>query len=256
MRFPFAVVVTVCLFSTLCQSQKAPADFPSKLDSPPPFLPAGCIAARILNAQALLGSKAYIFMNRDIEALELGHTASQQLEEAVTISKDDQNSFMLALTSTLTGLTDAQNNYLCASFLLGAEKGGDRNRLFVRKTLISVYNRMALETRETKTQIKKMAEQPTAPQEQVKFAERMASILDDRKEAGGNLVDATTMSALLAVYLGDPHATKTDIVDITCSERQVLLDKLHPIASASAVDEFTRAAGLLEEFFQKHKCRP
>ena len=100
-----------------------------------------------------------------------------------------------------------------------------------------------------------LAEQPTASQEQVKFAESLASILDDRKDAGGDLVNATTMSAMLAVYLGDPNASKTDIADVTCGERQALLDMLRPLATASAVDEFTRAAALLEEFFQKHKCR-
>lgn len=256
-RFPFTVAVTVCLLSPLCQSQKAPSDFPTKVDAPPPFLPAGCIAARITNAQTLVGSKAYIFMNRDIEALELGHTASQQLQEAVTISKGDQVSFMQALTSTLTGLTDAQNNYLCASFLLGAETGGDENRRIVRRTLITVYNRMALGTWQIKTELEKSAERPTASphDDQVKFAKNLASILDDRKDAGTDLVNAITMSAMTAVYTGDPHATKTDIADVTCGERQALLDKLHPLATASAVDEFTRAAALLEEFFQKHKCR-
>jgi len=92
----------------------------------------------------LSGSKAYLFMNRDIEALELGHMAAQQLREAVSTSQDAQVSFTQSLTSTLTGLTDAQNNYLCASFLLGAEKGGDENRRIIRRTLITVYNRMAL----------------------------------------------------------------------------------------------------------------
>lgn len=258
MRFPFAIMVTVCLLSPLCRSQKAPAVFPPKVDAPPPFLPSGCIAARITNAQTLAGSKAYLYMNRDIEALELGHTASQQLSAALAASQRAQGSDMQQITETLTGLTDAQNSYLCASFLLGAETGGDENRRIVRRTLITVYNRMALGTWQIKTELEKSAERPAAsPQDdQVKFAKNLASILDDRKDVGTDLVNAITMSAMTAVYTGDPHAAKTDIADVTCGERQALLDKLHPLATASAVDEFTRAAALLEEFFQKHKCRP
>ena len=81
-RFPFAVLVIIGLFSPLCHSQKAPANFPPRVDAPPPILPSGCPAALAADAQMLSGSKAYLFMNRDIEALELGHMAAQQLREA------------------------------------------------------------------------------------------------------------------------------------------------------------------------------
>jgi hypothetical protein len=256
-RFPFAVLVIIGLFSPLCHSQKAPANFPPRVDGPPPLLPSGCPAAFVANAEMLSGSKAYLFMSRDIEALDLGHTASQQLREAVTTSQDAQVSFTQSLTSTLTGLTDTQNNYLCASFLLGSEKGGDENRRIIRRTLITVYNRMALGTWQIRSELQKAAESHTETQgnDQVKFAEKLASILDDRKEAGGDLVNAITMSAMVFVYAGDPKVDKADTVDMTCSERQILLDKLQPLAKATAVDEFTRAATLYETFFNSHKCR-
>jgi hypothetical protein len=245
------------MFSPLCHSQKAPSNFPPRVDAPPSLLPSGCPAALIASAQMLSGSKAYLSMNRDIEALDLGHTASQQLREAVTTSQEGQVSFTQSLTSTLTGLTDAQNNYLCASFLLGAEKGGDENRRLVRGTLITVYNRMALGTWQIKSELQKSAESHTATQgnDQVKFAEKLASILDDRKDAGGDLVNAITMSAMVVVYAGDPKVDKADTIDMTCSERQVLLDKLQPLSKATAVDEFTKAATLYEIFFNSHKCR-
>jgi len=196
-------------------------------------------------------------MNRDIEALELGHVASQQLRAAVTVSQQAQGSDMQQVTETLTGLTDAQNSYLCASFLLGAETGGDENRRLVRRTLISVFNRMALGTWQIKTQLQKAAEGSTATQGkgQVKFAEVLASILDDRKDAGGDLVNAITMSAMVTVVQSNPKIDKADAMDVTCGEHQALLDELQPLTTTSAVDEFTRAAALLEEFVKGHKCR-
>jgi len=205
----------------------------------------------------LAGSKAYLYMNRDIEALELGHVASQQLRAAVTVSQQAQGSDMQQVTETLTGLTDAQNSYLCASFLLGAETGGDENRRLVRRTLISVFNRMALGTWQIKTQLQKAAEGSTATQGkgQVKFAEVLASILDDRKDAGGDLVNAITMSAMVTVVQSNPKIDKADAMDVTCGEHQALLDELQPLTTTSAVDEFTRAAALLEEFVKGHKCR-
>jgi hypothetical protein len=196
-------------------------------------------------------------MNRDIEALELGHEASQQLRAAVAVSQQAQGSDMQQVTETLTGLTDAQNSYLCASFLLGAETGGDENRRLVRRTLISVFNRMALGTWQIKTQLQKAAEGSTATQGkgQVKFAEVLASILDDRKDAGGDLVNAITMSAMVTVVQSNPKIDKADAMDVTCGEHQALLDELQPLTTTSAVDEFTRAAALLEEFVKGHKCR-
>ena len=257
MRFQFAVLVIISLFSPLCHSQKAPANFPPRVDAPPSLLPSGCLAARIANAQMLAGSKVYLHMNRDIEALELGHEASQQLRAAVAVSQQAQGSDMQQVTETLTGLTDAQNSYLCASFLLGAEAGGDENRRLVRGTLISVYNRMALGTWQIKTQLQKAAEGSTATQGkgQVKFAEALAAILDDRKDAGGDLVNAITMSAMVTAVQSDPKIDKADAIDVTCSERQALLDELLPLTTASAVDEFTKAATLYKTFFNSHKCR-
>jgi len=57
---PFAVLVIIGLFSPLCHSQKAPANFPPRVDAPPPILPSGCPAALAADAQMLSGSKAYL----------------------------------------------------------------------------------------------------------------------------------------------------------------------------------------------------
>jgi hypothetical protein len=116
---------------------------------------------------------------------------------------------------------------------------------------------MALGTWQIKTQLQKAAEGSTATQGkgQVKFAEVLASILDDRKDAGGDLVNAITMSAMVTVVQSNPKIDKADAMDVTCGEHQALLDELQPLTTTSAVDEFTRAAALLEEFVKGHKCR-
>ena len=90
---------------------------------------------------------------------------------------------------------------------------------------------------------------------QVKAAEALSSVLQNRKEAGTDLTNATTLTALLTVYTGDPHASTTETVNLSCSERQILLAELLPLTKDGAVDEFTRNAGLLLTFLQEHKCR-
>ena len=259
LSFLLLVIALIFALPPLCYSQSTnrPSIFPENVFDPPRFMPAGCSVARITQVNLVSGTKDYRSMNHDIEALNLGHTASQQVLAALATSKDTQLTDMQKAIRTMSGLTDAQNTYLCAAFLLGGEDADDENRKAAKGMLISVYNRMALGVWQLQNQLKTAAQDTASPQgtSDLKFAEAVATLLDDRKEAGSDLVNATTLAAMITIYTGDPQATKTDTVNVSCGERQVILGKLLPLAKARAVDEFTKNAGLLETFFQKHKCR-
>ena len=85
----------------------------------------------------------------------------------------------------------------------------------------------------------------------------MSSLEQDRKAVGSDLIDATTLSTMLTVYTDDLNAPKADTLKISCIERQALLADLASLTKATKVDEFTKNAGLLEDFLKMpYKCKP
>lgn len=244
----------------LGQNHVPPSIFPQTPTQPPASLPDGCSASLIANLGIVQGTDSYLFMRREIEALRLGHEASQELQAALKGSSDTTGNSaieMHQLVQLITGLTDAQNTYLCGSFLLGALPAKDDEHEVAKKMLISVLNRMALNTWMLDEQMQKIATdlQTSKANPTVETAEVISSLLENRKAAGTDLIDAAVMSGLLTIYTGDPNAKTTEYVAVSCSERDTLLGKLSPLSKEVAVDEFTRSAGLLFEFFQGHKCR-
>jgi len=86
----------------------------------------------------------------------------------------------------------------------------------------------------------------------VAVADEMSKTLQERKEVGTDLQNATLMIALLTVDTSDKTATKTDTLSMTAAERADLLKQVTELASATSVDEFTRNAELLQEFLTGH----
>jgi hypothetical protein len=209
----------------------------------------------IIEMQNLRGTNAYRSLRRDVAALKLGHAATRQLQAA--LANDPKATPMHQMVSTMTGLTDAQNTYLCASFLLGQDTSKSEDDKTALSMMISVYNRIALGTWQLQEQLKKMAEDDEASRKtsKVKTAEDLATLMQDRKEAASDLTDTITMSALKAIYTGDPNAAVADTLLVTCSERQTLLMEVAFLTKATDADEFTKNAGLLDTFLKKHKCR-
>ena len=257
-RLRFTILLLMGLLSPLClgQTDDDVSMFPPNPTDPPNVLPAGCSASLIAQFTTLEGSESYLLIRRMISSFKLGHIATQQLHDALASNESDNTMFSQVLRIT-TGLTDTQNTYLCASFLLGGQPAKDERYWIIKATLISVFNHMALQTWSLKYQMQKIAEDAESSKgiSQVKAAEALSSVLQNRKEAGTDLTNATTLTALLTVYTGDPHASTTETVNLSCSERQILLAELLPLTKDGAVDEFTRNAGLLLTFLQEHKCR-
>src|SRR5271154_6537221 len=125
LKAPLALLFIPVVFAAVCSGQTAtpPSYFPSNADAPPASLPPGCSAPLMVEIDTLKGTSAYRSMRREIAALNLGHTAAQQLQAA--FKKQPQTSHIQQLVTLMTGLTDAENSYLCASFLIGREATDD-----------------------------------------------------------------------------------------------------------------------------------
>ena len=189
--------------------------------------------------------------------MKLGHTASQELQTAVSRQGTPGGSVLHEVVPVMTGLADAQSTYLCASFVAGQEIGGDASRRGQIGSLVSVYNRMALQTWRLENVLSSEAAASAAAKSGRQDAGRGASILQDRKETGEDLVNAVTAVETLLIDTDGPGGEKADWLRITCSERSRLLDELQTLTKGTGVDEFTVAGSLLEDFLQKpHKCIP
>jgi hypothetical protein len=65
-------------------------------------------------------------------------------------------------------------------------------------------------------------------------------------------VSATTLSALLSIYSGDPTAKVADTLNMSAAERQQLITQVNEILRTGAPDGFTQAADLLKTLMEKH----
>ncbi|HEY5382770.1 MAG TPA: hypothetical protein VIJ65_10975 [Acidobacteriaceae bacterium] len=247
------LVCTLLMMAGLCAyGQDMPASFPAKLTEAPVALPAGCSAALVAGLHDAMGTPSYRWLHREIASLKLGHAASQELQTAVSRQGTPGGGVLHEVVPVMTGLADAQSTYLCASFVAGQETGGDASRRGQVGSLVSVYNRMAVQTWRLENVLSSEAAAKSGQD-----AGRSASILQDRKQTGEDLVNAVTAEEKLLIDTDGPGGEKADWLRITCNERSRLLNELVTLTKGTAVDEFTVAGGLLQGFLgQPHKCIP
>ena len=194
-------------------------------------------------------------MRREIAVLNLGHEATLQFHAA--LKKDPYATNLHQLITLNTGLKDAQNTYLCASFLAGHTTAKDDARKVANRMTVTVFNRMAVNTWQVLEQIRKVAENDEGHQQNspVNAAEAISSLVEEHKDAASDLVDVTTISAMMTLNNDDPNSKVVDRLLITCKERQTLLLNLLPLTRATAPDDFTKDAEVLQSFLKKpYKC--
>jgi len=258
MRLYLGIPICLLFFALAvgaAQTQEELSVLPSGTYDAPAVAPAECPASLVVLSEQTSGSESYVRLKRLLTAMELGHDASALMMTALRIPSSD--SVGGALLQINMQLSSAVNKYLCASFLTGKIKTGeaDSSDSTAVSTFISVFNRMALETIQLRSQMKAMAQDTENGQQgmSVSVADGFSKTLQDRKEAGGDLQNAILLTALLTVDGSDKTATKTDTLSMSTAERADLLKQVTALGSATPVDEFTRNAVLLQEFLTKHK---
>lgn len=255
MRSYFAVTacLVICAVSVCAQTADELSVLPSKLDEPPAVIPAECPASLAVASGQLSGSESYVRLTRILRTMELGHDASAQWMSSLSPSSSDVGAALLHLNMQLSS---ALNNYLCASFLTGKMNTGEpgSSEEIAVHTLTSVFNRMALETIQLRSQMKAAAQQSESGKQglSVSTADELSKILQDRKDAGTDLQNVMMIVALMTVDTSDKTATKTDTVSMSAKERIDLLKRATALASATPVDEFTRGAKVLQELLTTH----
>jgi hypothetical protein len=234
-----------------------PSGFPRNVGEPPRVAPDGCPLSLIADMSTLQGTDAYRYTRRQVAALSLGRHANDNVVSALS-SGDHSSTEVHELVRMITGLTDAQNGFLCASFVIGLKKPTGANRPTLNQFTIAVYNRLALNVWQVQSRLLEIARNPEAAQNNspASNAEAIAALEQDRKTADSDLYSATTMLAMLLLDPDHPHAGIVNALKITCKERQELLDDLVPVTKPGG-GAFMENAILLRDFLRKrHRCHP
>jgi hypothetical protein len=234
-----AVCCVLCAAAGL-SAQQPPAGFPAKLRDAPATLPDGCSAAILSELNRAAGTPIYRGVHREMAALGLGHEASQKLELALGQHGAAGTSVMHEMIQTMTGLNDAENMYLCASFVIGQGPDSEMERT-QREAFVSIYNRMALETWRLENTLT-MHAAAGAKGDAARSADSAAAILEDRRKTDTDLVETVTR--------GETHLIDGGSLRMTCSDRARLVSESASLHHGAGSDEFTSAAGLLEDFLK------
>lgn len=249
LRQQFFLVLGVCVlgssFALFGQTQEELSILPPKVDEAPAVAPAECSAALIVETDGINGSPAYVFLKKQLKVMELGHRASEQLVTALRPSSSENN-VGAAFMYTSIQLSSATNEYFCASFLTGRIKVSDgENRkaqeVLVR-TLITVFNRMALESIQLRSHMKAATKSAESGENgmSVALADKVSATLQDRKDVGTDFDNVITMSTMLSLDASDKNAAKVDFLNMSCTERSALLRQF------SALAQSTRSTSSLE----------
>jgi hypothetical protein len=233
-------------------AQDRPLGFPATLTSPPDRLPPGCSESLVAALNSTTGTDSYKSLHREVASLKLGHSATQELQTALNKHDKAGSDLRHEVILMMTGLTDAQNTYLCAAFVAGQQMDKDPERKAQAQSLVSVCNRMALQAWRLENVLSSEA---AGAKQDGSSVSASAAILDERKEAGADLVGAVAASERLTMAAEGGSAPNAKALRITCAERSRLLAELVALDRTQAVDEFTSAGALLEDFLRKpYRC--
>lgn len=251
-----SVMGWVMIWTPRAEAQDLPAGFPERVTEAPAVPPVGCPAAMLDGLRAATGTAGYRSLHREIASLKLGHSASQEVQTALSRhGKAGEAAHEIVLV--MSGLADAQNTYLCASFVAGLGAADEKGERSQAQALISVYNRMALHAWQLANVLSTEAAraQRSGSAAADDGGSGIAAIMQDRKRAGSDLLDVMTAGALQVVDRDGASPGTPDRLRMTCGERDRLVSEVAPLAKSAAVDEFTIAAGLVQDFLKKpYRC--
>ncbi|HEY0796482.1 MAG TPA: hypothetical protein VGD64_11935 [Acidisarcina sp.] len=263
-RAKILILLSACFLSATLtlfgQTEEELSVLPAKVDEAPRVAPTECTAALVVETDAITGSASYVLLRKVIKVMKIGHRATEQ--QTASFSPTSATTIGAQVLHSNLQMSTAVNGYLCASFLTGRIKNTDAGNKDVEATedtaihtLITVFNRLAMEAVQLRSEMTSAAENAEKGQNamSVSFADKLASILQDRKDVATDLDNVVSMTALLAVDISDQTAAKTDTLKMSSSERQDLLRQVTVLASSTRVDEFTRGAKRFQYFLSNHR---
>jgi hypothetical protein len=223
----------------------------------PEVASAECPASLVTETGSISGSPSYVFIARELIALEMGHHASSEFFAALSPSALARAGADKQYTDTR--LTRSAKGYLCASFLAGEMKqlGGGSSQETLVHSLTSSLKVLAIGSLELRAQMNVAAgiiekgQKPISPT----ASQDITRILQERKEMQGGIADAAAASAWLMVDLSGEKDALADTLKMSQEEREELLRRVSTLAGSTPADEFTLSAWFLQEFLKKYrKC--
>ncbi len=205
--------------------------------------------------QAQVGTSSYLLLKREVASLRYARLAADQVIEATAAVKKANG-----LTEALTSFDQSKELFECASFVMGHpdDRLNDQNQAMARSLVVSVYNRLALQSEEVRDFFVSLAkaEEASRPVSQANASQEIAAIMKRHTDATSDLVDALSFTFLQTIDSHDKTAVKADTLLITCRERDDLLDDLAPLTVDTQRNEFSKYSAFLQSLLRKpYKCR-
>ena len=250
LRPDLITLVAFCCLAPVC-ARVATAQ---SLSEPPATAPNGCSMMQVAMLKAQTGDNSYLLLKREVASLQQARLAAAQVIQASAEVRKANG-----LIEALASFDQGKEGFECASFVIGypdARLSGE-NQAMAQNVMVSVYNRLALQTREIRDFFVSLAkaEESANSVSQVGASEDIAAIMKRHNDATSDLVDALSFSFMQTVDTNE-KAAKADTLLITCNERADLLRDLAPLTLHPQSNEFDKYAGFLQTLLQKpYKCK-
>lgn len=233
-----ALAVTLCCGAGKVCAQDQAIGAHSTPPLPPMTRPEGCPPAVVDQLDRAGGTAVYRSLHREIAALRLGHEASDKLQaalgaQAAAPGGDSAGVARRQVVQVMTSMDKAHDEYLCGAFIASAGGGDPAVDGAVRNAVVPALQRMAAEV----SRLENSVVSHTAGND----AEPAEVILEERRQTGANLLDGVAQSQAAAV--------EGDVLRMSCAERARLIGELG--GWSKGADEFTAAAGLMQEFLRR-----
>jgi hypothetical protein len=253
MRFsvpPAALAITLA-FALSCSTFGQSA----RLDGPPAEAPPSC-GINLASVSSVSGSVSYVRLRYEIEALNAAQESVDGLKMALKDFGSASNP-TIALSSLITGVNQAHDSLLCASYLMGQYRPVDKDDKMIRAILISAFDREAATVTDLMAHTKEQFLRPANRQSNaVEFhdAERISAMNAQQNEAATDLLQTTTFSLLRAIDNSDPNAKSTEYLALSCDERMDLLAKNASLAQAEK-SAYSTPGTFIQKVLSEHQCK-
>jgi hypothetical protein len=261
MKMKILVLGMAVLISTAAaqQSSHAKGAEGRSILEPPASLPDDCSISEVLLISNHGQSETYKLLAYEIAALDMGHQGQAGALSSLKLMKSNFGADPTAMLAEVFRNFDiSTNKFRCGAFFAGeyhpTTKDHETARNTFRKTLISVYNRLAIVNERMRRYVDHRFRDSINPDTNTVLnnADILAKLTEERNEAFSDLVSATELSAMLSIYTGDKSAAVADTLNISSAERKQLLIQLGEIVKSGSPDEFTKNAELLDDFLIHH----
>lgn len=250
MMMKLLTCLVFCLSSFAFGQTKQPKS-PFEVDKiPPPFCDIHLVSLAMVN-----GSPSYVRLAFLAESLASAQTAAETMKKEVADIQTAKS--LTALFEVQAQAANEAVGYLhCAAQIAFLYKPTDKDDANLRLMLIAAFNQEAQAVVDITASEKRrlIRTDPVAnnPQIASKDADEISKIYESQRDAASTILQASTLAILLAIA-PSPDGLTTSGLNITCSERSDLLQRVESTSNGTKT-AYSQDAGIIKTALTEHHC--